>query len=51
VSGGVACWPSRRVNDSRGLIEIADRALYAAKEGGRNKIVRATELVDQPAHA
>jgi PleD family two-component response regulator len=51
VSGGVASWPSRNVNDARGLIEMADRALYAAKEGGRDRIIRAPELIDQPAHA
>lgn len=50
VSGGVASWPSRNINDARGLIEMADRSLYAAKEAGRDRIVRAAELVDQPAH-
>ena len=49
VSGGVASWPSHEINDAKSLIEMADRALYAAKEGGRDRIVRATELVEQPA--
>ncbi len=35
------------VNDSNGLFELADQALYKAKEGGRNQVVCWTEGVEE----
>lgn len=38
VSIGVSCYPDD-ANDSQGVVEHADQALYAAKEAGRNRVV------------
>ncbi|GAB5548904.1 MAG: diguanylate cyclase [Sandaracinaceae bacterium] len=38
VSLGVALYPSRGVTSRDGLVKAADRALYRAKEAGRNRI-------------
>jgi len=50
VSLGVAVWPSDG-QDEEALIAAADRALYAAKQAGRNRVVSASALPRAPSSA
>lgn len=41
ASFGVACFPSTGIDNMEDLLKAADKALYEAKETGRNKVVTA----------
>jgi diguanylate cyclase (GGDEF)-like protein len=47
VSSGVASFPGPGLDAPEALLKRADEALYQAKEGGRNRVVRASELPSQ----
>lgn len=44
VSAGVACYPWPGVDTPETLVRLADESLYAAKAGGRDRIVRFDEI-------
>jgi len=47
ASFGLAVW-SRDGRDAEALLASADRAMYAAKEGGRNRVLTASRVASSP---
>ncbi len=50
ISLGIASYPADGT-EKKVLVDLADQALYAAKEGGRNRTVRYAEMKNQPSLA
>jgi hypothetical protein len=48
LSAGVASYPHPAVTSAETLVRLADDALYAAKAGGRDRVVRFDELGVEP---
>ncbi len=44
VSVGVATYPNEGIDTPEALVKMADNALYAAKSGGRDRVVRFDEM-------
>jgi two-component system, cell cycle response regulator len=44
ISAGVATYPHDRIDSVETLVSLADQALYAAKTGGRDRIVRFDQM-------
>lgn len=49
ISVGVATYPHEAIDSPETLVKIADNALYAAKSGGRNRVVRFDEMAAEAA--